>query len=649
MKSRKTDAPKKGARTISAVLTDVDGTLVTKEKVLTQRAREAVRALRERGIIFTITSGRPPFGMGSLVEPLGLTMPMAAFNGGSIVLPDLSILDERLLPDYLLPSLVDMIAAHGLDVWLFNSFDWYVRSLDAPRVARETSTIRRPPVVVSGFDDLFARVVKVVGVSDDHPRVAECEAAVQKRFGTLVSAARSQPHYLDVTHPTANKGVFIERLSRYVKIPLENIATIGDQANDLLMFEKSGLSIAMDNASEDVKRRATVVTSSHGEEGFANAVEKFILPRAEPAGGPAVKPTGQLHRLGQSLWLDNITRTLLDEGTLRRYIDDLSVTGLTSNPTIFNRAIQSSTVYDKVIRAKLGKGKTGETLFFEVALEDLTRAADLFRPIFDRTNGVDGWVSLEVSPLLARDPAKTLAAARDLYARAARPNLFIKIPGTPEGLPAIEQAIFEGIPINVTLLFSREQYLAAAEAFLRGIERRMDAGLKPNVGSVASVFVSRWDTSVAGKVPADLGARLGIAMAQRTYKAYRRLLSSPRWQRIYNSGAYPQRLLWASTGTKDPTVSDVLYVRSLAAPFTVNTMPESTLLAMADHGDITTLLPADGGDSEEVLARVAKAGGDVYALADQLQDDGAKSFVKSWKELMDQIASKSADLKKAAG
>jgi transaldolase len=634
---------------ISAVLADVDGTLVTKDKVLTPRARQAVQSLRERGIIFVITSGRPPFGMGPLVEPLGLSMPMAAYNGGVVVLPDLSILDERLLPDYLVPSLIDLIEAHGMDVFLFRSTDWYVRSLKAPRVERESRTIQRAPVVVSSFDEVPSGVVKVVGVSEDLPRVAACEAAVQKRFGSLVSAARSQPYYLDITHPSANKGVVLERLSRYLKIPMDRIATIGDQPNDVLMFRKSGLSIAMGNSSDDVKRQADCVTTSHGEEGFANAVEEIILPRSEPAGGPGMKPTGQLHRLGQSLWLDNITREMLDQGTLQRYIAELSVTGLTSNPTIFNKAIQTSALYDASIRAKVGEGMLGEALFFEVALEDLIRAADLFRPIYNRTNGVDGWVSLEVSPLLARDTVRTLAAARELHERAQRPNLFIKIPGTPEGLPAIEEAIFEGIPINVTLLFSREQYLAAAEAFLRGIERRIEDGFNPNVPSVASVFVSRWDTSVAGQVPAEIESRLGIAMAQRTYKAYRRLLSSPRWQRIYNAGAFPQRLLWASTGTKDPTVSDVLYVRSLAAPFTVNTMPEKTLLAMADHGGITTLLHADGGQSEAVIARFVKEGVDVYALADQLQEEGAKAFVKSWEELMAQIASRSSDLEKAAG
>jgi transaldolase len=360
-----------------------------------------------------------------------------------------------------------------------------------------------------------------------------------------------------------------------------------------------------------------------------------------------MKATRKLHDLGQSLWLDNITRELLDGGALERYIAELSVTGLTSNPTIFDHAIRSSRAYDAAIRAKLGAGLSGEALFFELALEDLTRAADLFRPIHEKTDGVDGWVSLEVSPLLAHDGASTLAAARELFARAKRRNLFIKIPGTREGLPAIEEAIFAGVPVNVTLLFSREHYLAAAEAFLRGIERRIEAGLDPNVGSVASLFVSRWDAAVAGKVPAERANRLGIAIAMRTYAAYRALLASPRWQRTYNSGARPQRLLWASTGTKDPRASDVLYVKSLAAPFTVNTMPEATLKALGDHGDVGALLPADGGDCEEVLARFAKAGVDLGALAAQLQEEGAKSFVASWNELMGVISARCADLKKA--
>ena len=361
-----------------------------------------------------------------------------------------------------------------------------------------------------------------------------------------------------------------------------------------------------------------------------------------------MKATQLLHNLGQSIWLDNITRDLLTSGTLKRYIDELSVTGLTSNPTIFDHAIKNSSAYDLAIRAGLAKGKSGEALFFDLALEDLTQAADLFRPIYDRTNGVDGWVSLEVSPLLAYDTATTLAAAKELHARAGRPNLLIKIPGTKEGLPAIEEAIFAGVPINVTLLFSREQYVAAAEAFLRGIERRIDAGLKPDVGSVASVFISRWDAAIAGKVPAALNNKLGIAVAKRTYKAYRDLLGSPRWQRIYNAGARPQRLLWASTGTKDPKASDVLYIKALAAPFTVNTMPEGTLKALADHGELSEIMSADGGDCEAVLEQFAKAATDIDALAARLQDEGAKSFVNSWNELMGVIASKSATLAKAS-
>jgi transaldolase len=361
-----------------------------------------------------------------------------------------------------------------------------------------------------------------------------------------------------------------------------------------------------------------------------------------------MKATKLLHDMGQSIWLDNITRSLLTSGTLRGYIDELSVTGLTSNPTIFDHAISKSTDYDAAIQKKIGQGKSGEGLFFELAIEDLQQAADLFQSTHYRTNGVDGWVSLEVSPELAHDTASTLAAARDLHARAARSNLLIKIPGTKEGLPAIEEAIFAGIPVNVTLLFSREHYIAAAEAFLRGIERRIEAGLAADVGSVASVFISRWDSAVAAKVPDGLKNQLGIAIAKRTYRAYRQLLDTPRWQRVYNAGARAQRLLWASTGTKDPHASDVLYVKALAAPFTVNTMPEGTLKALADHGEVGLLLPADGGDCEEVLARFIKAGVDIDALGAQLQDEGAKSFVASWTELMGVIESKSAAIKKKA-
>lgn len=357
-----------------------------------------------------------------------------------------------------------------------------------------------------------------------------------------------------------------------------------------------------------------------------------------------MKATQLLHDAGQSLWLDNITRALLTSGTLARYIKELSVTGLTSNPTIFDHAIGSSQDYDAAIREKTAAGEAGEALFFDLALEDLTRAADLFRPLHDATNRVDGWVSLEVSPALAYDSQSTLVAAKDLYARAGRPNLFIKIPGTPEGIPAIEEAIFAGVPINITLLFSREQYLAAAEAYIRGIERRVTAGLNAHVPSVASLFVSRWDTAVADKVPSELRGQLGIAIAKRTYKTYRALLASDRWLRVLNRGARSQRLLWASTGTKDPHASDVLYVESLAAPHSINTMPEKTLLAVADHGDISGMLRHDGDDAEAVLDTFARRGIDLDALAIQLQREGTAAFVKSWDGLLAGIAEKSVKL-----
>jgi transaldolase len=360
-----------------------------------------------------------------------------------------------------------------------------------------------------------------------------------------------------------------------------------------------------------------------------------------------MKATQALHELGQSLWLDNITRDLLTSGTLKRYIDELSVTGLTSNPTIFDQAIKASPAYDGAIRQKLKAGKSGEALFFELAIEDITHAADLFRPVHERTCGVDGFVSLEVSPLLAYDTKTTIAVAKELHARAGRRNLFIKIPGTKEGLPAIEEATFAGVPVNVTLLFSREHYLAAAEAQLRGIERRIAAGLAPEVASVASVFISRWDVAVASRVPAPLVNTLGIAIAKRAYKAYREFIASPRYQRALNEGARPQRLLLASTGTKDPKASDILYIKALGAPLTVNTMPEGTLKAFADHGEVGAAMPADGGDCEAVIAAHAKAGIDVDALGTQLQEEGAAAFVKSWNELMGVIASKSAALEKA--
>jgi transaldolase len=354
--------------------------------------------------------------------------------------------------------------------------------------------------------------------------------------------------------------------------------------------------------------------------------------------------TRQLHDLGQSLWLDNITRGLLTSGTLARYISDLSVTGLTSNPTIFEHAISNSDFYDDAIRKKAHAGKSGEELFFELALEDLSRAADHFRPVHDATGGVDGWVSLEVSPLLADDTDATIKAAVQLHARAQRPNLLIKIPGTRAGIPAIEEAIFSGVPVNVTLLFSREQYVAAAEAYMRGIERRIAAGLDPKVGSVASLFVSRWDVAVKDKVPDELRNRLGIAIAMRTYTAYRDLLASARWQKLAASGALPQRLLWASTGTKDPAAPDTLYLEALAAPDTINTIPEKTLLAFADHGKAQHVLPTEDDEAEALLVEFVREGIDHAAFAIELQREGALAFAKSWSDLMDCIASKSTTL-----
>ena len=354
--------------------------------------------------------------------------------------------------------------------------------------------------------------------------------------------------------------------------------------------------------------------------------------------------TERLHALGQSLWIDNITRKMLDDGTLARYIGDLSITGLTSNPTIFEHAIGKGDAYDPQIAELAGAGRSGEDLFTQLALRDLTRAADLFRPIHDKTGGIDGWVSLEVSPLLVDDAKMTTEAAARLHAAAARPNLYIKIPGTKAGVEAIEASIFAGVPINVTLLFSREQYLASAESYLRGIERRIACGLDPKVESVASLFVSRWDVAVKDQVPPPQRNRLGIAIAKRTYKAYRELLASPRWQELAAAGAHPQRLLWASTGTKDPAAPDTLYVEALAAPDTIDTIPDKTLEAFAEHGKVGAPMPLDGGDAEKVIAEFRALGIDVGVLADRLQQEGGASFAKSWQSLLAGIAGKKAQL-----
>jgi transaldolase len=368
---------------------------------------------------------------------------------------------------------------------------------------------------------------------------------------------------------------------------------------------------------------------------FNNTVNKEVK---------TMRATALLRDFGQSLWLDNITRDLLNNGTLEHYINDLSITGLTSNPTIFDHAVKNSTAYDAAILEGLRNGKAGASLFLDLALQDITRAADLFRAVHDRTNGVDGWVSVEVPPSLAHDATSTLAAAKVLFARAARPNVFIKIPGTQEGLLAIEEAIYAGVPINVTLLFSAQQYLAAAEAYLRGIERRIAAGFNPVAESVASVFISRWDVAVANEVPGHLRGQLGIAVAGQAYKSYRNLLCSPRWQRAYNFGAHAQRLLWASTGTKDPKLPDTHYVKALTAPFTVNTMPDATLLAFADHCEVGDGMSWEQCSAEDVIQQFSESGIDVDTLGADLQNEGAKAFVKSWTELMDIITAKGAEL-----
>jgi len=355
--------------------------------------------------------------------------------------------------------------------------------------------------------------------------------------------------------------------------------------------------------------------------------------------------TKDLHELGQSLWIDHITRELLSSGTLQRYVNDMSVTGLTSNPTIFDLAISKSADYDDDIHRLVKEGLAGEDLFFELAIKDLKQAAKIFAPVHRRTAGVDGWVSLEVSPLLAFDTSKTINQAKALHQKAEAPNIFIKIPGTKEGAPAIEEATYAGVHVNVTLLFSREHYVRAADAYMRGLERRLVEGLSLDVRSVASIFISRWDNAVKDKVAAKLRNKLAIAVGHQTYKAYRDIMDSDRWQRLENNGARCQRLLFASTSTKDPEASDVLYINSLAAPNTVNTMPEKTLLAFNDHGQVKGVLSRDGGNADQVLHEFEAAGIDPNKLAAQLQTEGAKSFSDSWYNLQKTLETKVKDLK----
>jgi len=353
-----------------------------------------------------------------------------------------------------------------------------------------------------------------------------------------------------------------------------------------------------------------------------------------------MKKTKSLALAGQSVWIDDITRPMLTEGTLARYISEYGVTGLTSNPTIYSKAVAQGHHYDDIILAGARPGRTDEEIFYDLALRDLGEAADLFRDIYLRTDGVDGFVSLEVSPLLSDDAKASVYWATELHRRAARPNLFIKIPGTTAGLVAIEESIFAGIPVNVTLLFSAEQYRSAAEAYLRGIERRIDAGLSTDVPSVASLFVSRWDVAANPGLPPELKNRLGIAVSRKAYALSLELHSSARWRRAMNFGMRPQRLLFGSTSTKDPSASDTLYVSSLVAPYTVDTIPEKTLLAFADHGELGRQCDRDTGEADTILTRVRASGVDVNALAARLQREGTESFDKSWRELLASIQSR---------
>jgi transaldolase len=357
--------------------------------------------------------------------------------------------------------------------------------------------------------------------------------------------------------------------------------------------------------------------------------------------GAELNPAQRLHALGQSLWLDSISRLMLRSGALARYVSELAVTGLTSNPTILGHAMAAGSDYDHSLARLVDAGVTdAQDLVYSLALEDLAEAAALFRPAWERTAGVDGYVSLEVPPDVAYDAQATIALARRLHDQAGFPNLLVKIPGTPPGLTAMEETITAGIGVNVTLLFSDTHYLRTADAYLRALERRRAAGLDLNVPSVASVFISRWDAAADPLLPPALHGRLGLAMAQKTYSSHLQLLSDKRWQTLAEAGARPQRVLWASTSTKDPDLPDSYYLGRLAAPDTIDTVPEKTLLAFADHGDPDQRLAPDYAAAERTISAIADAGVDVDILAERLQRQGAGAFGADWAALLDAMREK---------
>jgi transaldolase len=366
-------------------------------------------------------------------------------------------------------------------------------------------------------------------------------------------------------------------------------------------------------------------------------------------GPTTVNPARQLHEAGQSLWLDSINRAMLGSGDLARYVDQLAVTGLTSNPTILGHAMAASHDYEGSLRALLAQGVSGpQDLVYAAAFEDLGQAANLFRPAWQASGGEDGYVSVEVPPDLAYDAPATVALARHLHAMAGFPNLLVKVPGTPQGLTVLEELVDAGIGVNVTLLFSDTHYLRTAEAYMRALERRLARGEDLAVPSVASVFVSRWDKAADSLLPKPLHGRLGVAMAQKVYSSYQSLLASDRWRDLEAGGARPQRVLWASTSAKDPALPDTYYVEKLASPGTINTMPEKTLIAFADHGTVGEMLRDDYASGEETVAEVAAKGVDVDALGESLQRQGARAFSADWSALLDAIAAKASSIRAVA-
>ncbi len=628
---------------IRLVLSDLDGTLITSRRELTEATRRAVRELRGAGIRFALVSGRPPLGLRTIIRELEVDTPVAAFNGGMLIQSDLSILEQRCLSPQLAAQMVAQLDEMGLDPWIYRGREWWVRDLEAPHVAHERDTVGFGPRVARSLnesgDDVLADVVKIVGVSDDLALVERAERELRERMGRAITAARSQNYYLDITHPAANKGTVVDRLAAILQISPAEIATLGDMPSDLAMFARSGISFAVENASPSVQAKATYVVPSNDQDGFAQAASQ-ILKETEMSEEARMNRLVALHeRYGQSPWIDSIDRVLIRSGKLHELVHHHGLRGLTSNPTIFEKAMTQSDAYDLQFESLLAQGDWEvKALYEELAIADIQSAADVLRPVYDRARGQDGFASFEVAPSLARDTRRTIDEARAFWKKLNRPNVMIKVPGTEEGVPAVRALIADGINVNITLLFSRDMYRRVAQAYLEGLEDRLAAGKSiDRIASVASFFVSRIDSLVdkkLGERGKELQGKVAIANAKLAYVFFREMIESDRWKKLAAAGAQAQRLLWASTSTKNPKYRDVLYIEELIGRDTVNTMPPATMQAFEDHGVLRESLVEDIEGAKQVLENLSKLGISLDEVTDQLTVDAIRLFSEPFDSLM---------------